>query len=45
MFRGNTMISDINRNVEKLKNELKMIYWNTEGFKTGHCDEPSLGSV
>lgn len=55
MFRGNIMISDINRNIEKyfiiyiyiyrLKNELKMIYWNSEGFKTGHCNEPPIGSV
>lgn len=31
--------------MNRLKGELKMIYWNSEGFKTGHCSEASIGSV
>jgi Tubulin C-terminal domain len=30
-------ISDINRNVERLQKKLKMVKWNKEGFKVGHC--------
>ena len=38
-MRGNKVeISDITRNVEKLqKKQLKMVHWNKEGFKVGHC--------
>jgi tubulin epsilon len=35
-------ISDINRNVEKLQKKLKMVHWNKEGFKVGHCYQPPL---
>ena len=30
-------ISDINRNIAKMKGEMDMIYWNQEGFKVGLC--------
>ena len=26
-----------------LRQELNMVYWNTEGFKYGICNTPSLG--
>ena len=35
-------ISDINRNVERLTKKLKMIHWNQEGFKVGHCYQAPL---
>ncbi|KAL9652838.1 hypothetical protein ABK040_010870 [Willaertia magna] len=31
-------ISDINRNISKMKSTMDMIYWNQEGFKTGLCN-------
>lgn len=30
-------ISDINRNIAKMKSSMDMIYWNQEGFKVGLC--------
>jgi tubulin epsilon len=41
--RGSITFSDVNRNINKLRNELDMIYWNTEGFKYGICNTPSIG--
>lgn len=35
-------ISDITRNVEKLQRRLKMVGWNKEGFKVGHCYQAPL---
>ncbi|ORX77211.1 tubulin nucleotide-binding domain-like protein [Anaeromyces robustus] len=43
MLRGNVEISDVRRNIEKLKSQLDFIYWNQEGWKTGICSTPSLG--
>lgn len=43
MMRGNVEISDVRRNIEKLKPQLDFIYWNQEGWKTGICSVPSLG--
>ncbi|KAJ8321781.1 hypothetical protein KUTeg_000252 [Tegillarca granosa] len=40
MVRGNVEISDIRRNIEKLKPNLKFIHWNQEGWKTGLCSVP-----
>jgi tubulin epsilon len=31
------------RNVAKIKDKLRMIYWNTEGFKVALCGVPPLG--
>ena len=42
MVRGNAQISDINRNISRLKGELDMIYWNQEGFKVGLCNVPAV---
>lgn len=43
MLRGNVEISDIRRNIEKLKPQLDFIYWNQDGWKTGICSTPALG--
>jgi len=43
MVRGEVSFSDVNRNIKKLRSTLDMIYWNTEGFKYGICNTPSLG--
>ena len=42
MVRGNVQISDIRRNIEKLKPSLKFIHWNQEGWKTGLCSVPPV---
>jgi tubulin epsilon len=43
LLRGDVEISDINRNIQRLKPDLKMPYWNSEGFKIGLCSVPPLG--
>eukprot|EP00357_Protocruzia_adherens_P006593 CAMPEP_0114993620 /NCGR_PEP_ID=MMETSP0216-20121206/12637_1 /TAXON_ID=223996 /ORGANISM="Protocruzia adherens, Strain Boccale" /LENGTH=481 /DNA_ID=CAMNT_0002357295 /DNA_START=138 /DNA_END=1583 /DNA_ORIENTATION=+ len=43
MLRGNVQISDINRNINRLKPQLQMIPWNQEGFKVGLCNQPPVG--
>lgn len=42
ILRGNVSFSDVNRNIKKMKSELNMIYWNSEGFKYGICNAPPL---
>merc|ERR1739848_561908 len=42
IVRGNVQISDINRNIERLKPTLDLIYWNTDGFKVGLCSTPPV---
>ncbi|XP_002739740.1 tubulin epsilon chain-like [Saccoglossus kowalevskii] len=43
MLRGNVEISDVRRNIERLKSSLKFIHWNQEGWKTGLCSVPPVG--
>ncbi|GAQ85193.1 Epsilon tubulin [Klebsormidium nitens] len=44
MLRGQgCTVSDITRNVERIKPRVKMVYWNTEGFKIGLCSTPPVG--
>jgi tubulin epsilon len=45
IVRGNVSFSDVNRNIKKLKDDLNMIYWNTEGFKYGICNAPPISQV
>lgn len=43
MVRGKVGISDIRRNIERLKDQLEFIHWNKEGWKTGLCAVPPVG--
>ena len=43
MLRGKVNVSDIRRNIEKLKPQLNFIKWNQEGWKTGLCSVPPFG--
>ncbi|KAK9816636.1 hypothetical protein WJX72_003106 [[Myrmecia] bisecta] len=43
LMRGNIAISDVNRNVARLKPSLRMAHWNCEGFKLGICSTPPVG--
>ena len=38
LLRGDAKISDLNRNVNRLRPQLNMIHWNPEGFKIGLCN-------
>jgi len=41
--RGNCQVSDIRKNIEKIKPQLNFIRWNQEGWKTGLCSVPAFG--
>jgi tubulin epsilon len=43
ILRGKVQLSDIRRNIEKLKPQLNFISWNLEGWKTGLCSVPPFG--
>lgn len=37
LVRGNVEVSDVRRNVDKLSETTKFVYWNRDGWKTGLC--------
>mgnify|MGYP000988878127 CR=1 FL=1 len=41
LLRGNVQVSDVNRNIERLRSKLKTIHWNRDGFKVGICSTQS----
>nr|XP_011770810.1 tubulin epsilon chain isoform X5 [Macaca nemestrina] len=43
MVRGNVHISDVRRNIERLKPSLQFVSWNQEGWKTSLCSIPPVG--
>lgn len=42
LLRGQLSLSDVARNVERLKAEAGMVWWNPDGFKYGICDAPPV---
>ena len=43
ILRGDAKISDIHRNISRIRPEMKMISWNQEGYKIGLCNTPPVG--
>ncbi|XP_005363590.1 tubulin epsilon chain [Microtus ochrogaster] len=43
IVRGNVQISDLRRNIERLKPALHFVSWNQEGWKTSLCSVPPVG--
>ncbi|XP_077018805.1 tubulin epsilon chain isoform X2 [Tamandua tetradactyla] len=43
MVRGNVQISDLRRNIERLKPSLQFVSWNQEGWKTSLCSVAPVG--
>ncbi|XP_047244228.1 tubulin epsilon chain isoform X5 [Girardinichthys multiradiatus] len=43
MVRGNVQVSDLRRNIERLRPSLPFVSWNQEGWKTGLCSVPPVG--
>jgi tubulin epsilon len=41
--RGSIEISDLRRNIDKIRKHLKFVPWNQDGWKTGLCDVAPLG--
>eukprot|EP00741_Cyanophora_paradoxa_P019504 tig00021127_g18827.t1 len=44
LVRGDVQISDVNRNIARLRPDMDMIYWNQDGFKVGLCSVPPQGA-
>ena len=38
-------MSDIRRNIERLRPSLHFVHWNQQGWKTGLCSVPPSGQV
>lgn len=43
IVRGQVEISDIRRNIDRLKPSLNFVHWNGEGWKTGLCSVAPVG--
>ncbi|KAL4649068.1 tubulin epsilon chain [Arapaima gigas] len=43
VVRGNVQVSDLRRNIERLKPSLPFVSWNQEGWKTSLCSVPPVG--
>ncbi|KAF8561415.1 hypothetical protein P879_10192 [Paragonimus westermani] len=43
LMRGSVTASDIRRNIERLRQRLRFVPWNREGWKVGHCLVPPIG--
>jgi tubulin epsilon len=43
ILRGRVQLSDIRRNIERLKPSLDFVSWNQEGWKTGLCSVAPFG--
>ncbi|XP_013804455.2 tubulin epsilon chain isoform X4 [Apteryx mantelli] len=43
LVRGNVQVSDLRRNIERLKPSMHFVSWNQEGWKTGLCSVPPVG--
>lgn len=43
LARGDVPISDMQRNVARVRKSVRMVAWNPDGFKTGICAAPPQG--
>ncbi|XP_037119925.1 tubulin epsilon chain [Syngnathus acus] len=43
MLRGDAQVSDLRRNIERLKPTVRFVSWNPEGWKTSLCSVPPVG--
>lgn len=43
LLRGDVQMSDIRRNIERLRPGLRFVRWNEDGWKTGICGAPPAG--
>jgi tubulin epsilon len=45
IIRGDVEISDVRRNIDRVRPGLKFAKWNTEAWKIGICSIPPIGQV
>ncbi|KAH6581218.1 hypothetical protein BASA61_009176 [Batrachochytrium salamandrivorans] len=43
IVRGAVEISDMRRNIDRMRKTLRFVPWNADGWKTGLCDVPPIG--
>lgn len=43
MVRGDVEVSDIRRNIDRIRSKLNFVQWNVDGWKTGLCSQPPVG--
>ncbi|KAJ3270606.1 Tubulin epsilon chain [Terramyces sp. JEL0728] len=43
IVRGQVTLSDLRRNIDRIRHQLNFVPWNVDGWKTGLCDIPPLG--
>lgn len=43
LVRGDVNVSEVSRNLDRLRAQLDMIHWNEDGFKVGLCAVPPVG--
>eukprot|EP00055_Hartaetosiga_balthica_P004875 m.13459 g.13459 ORF g.13459 m.13459 type:complete len:472 (+) comp4158_c0_seq1:88-1503(+) len=43
MVRGNVEVSDIRRNIDRIRQKIHFSTWNSEGWKIGLCAQPPVG--
>jgi tubulin epsilon len=42
LTRGDILVSDIQRGIERLRSKMRLAWFNADGFKTGLCSMPPL---
>eukprot|EP00117_Sycon_ciliatum_P010307 scpid50670/ scgid12257/ Tubulin epsilon chain; Epsilon-tubulin len=45
LLRGKVQMSDIRRNIERMRPSLSFVHWNDAGWKTGLCSVPPAGQA
>lgn len=45
LLRGDLAVSDLQRNIQRLRPTLPFIWWNQEGWKAGLCAVPPVGQT
>lgn len=45
LARGDVLVSDVQRNIERLRSTMQLAWFNPDGFKTGICSEPPLDAT
>ncbi|KAJ3316724.1 Tubulin epsilon chain, partial [Boothiomyces sp. JEL0866] len=43
IVRGQVTLSDMRRNLDRIRHQLNFVPWNLDAWKTGLCDIPPLG--
>lgn len=45
LARGGVLVSDVQRNIERMRASMRLAWFNPDGFKTGICSQPPLDAA